>query len=369
MVERGIREREDVELEQHILGVKREIYETVSERSPEKIRELISNVRDRIREEKEKGKGRLKELKKISEIEEGPYGSEYFVDGKVAYLPRRGKGIFVGDIHADPEAIISAVEQSGFVEDMEGGNKEKVLIFKGDYANRGEDSIGALNLVLKLKEKYPDNVILLRGNHEGLDQSMMGVIYKQNCLFKSVRDEIYPGRDYEKNKKSIELVSEYNNLFEDLPGVVFTANGITAVHGGIPNERVGNLQQLNDEEKLKQMRWNDPNLDHGRMVPNVDRDPEGKEDYVEFGEESFTEFMDDVGAHVMIRSHEPRENGKIIFNNRLATVFSSGGDKSSSSYYKDAVKAPKIVIVSLEKDKDSWEESDFVDLEYVKPNL
>lgn len=106
MAEKELGGQKEIELEQHILDVKRKIYEVASEREPEKIRELISNVRKKLKEEREKGKGFLKDAREISEIEEGPHGSEYFVDGNVAYLPRRGEGIFIGDIHGDSDAII-----------------------------------------------------------------------------------------------------------------------------------------------------------------------------------------------------------------------------------------------------------------------
>lgn len=372
MTEKGVGIKEDIELEQHILGIKREIYDVARERDPEKIEGLIGNVRKILQEEKERGKNFLAGAKKISEIEEGLHGSEYFVDGNVAYLPRRGEGIFIGDIHGDSEAIISIIEQTGFIEDMESGSKEKVLVFEGDCINRGKDSIGALGLVLKLKEKYPRNVVLIRGNHEDRDQIIVENFRKKDCLFKSIGEEVYPGDKYEDSKKRIELLSEYNELFEELPGIVFTANGIMAVHGGIPNEGVNSLQQLNDERKLRQMRWNDPGFKSKNIVPNKDRDPEGEDDFMEFGEESFVEFMNQVGAQVMIRSHDIEENGaKIIFNGKLVTIFSTGGNKSKSVYYKykNGIKTPKIAVVDLEEDKEEWGESDFRKIEYIKPNL
>ena len=45
MAEKELGGQKEIELEQHILDVKRKIYEVASEREPEKIRELISNVR------------------------------------------------------------------------------------------------------------------------------------------------------------------------------------------------------------------------------------------------------------------------------------------------------------------------------------
>lgn len=135
---------------------------------------------------------------------------------------------------------------------------------------------------------------------------------------------------------------------------------------------VNSLQQLNDERKLRQMRWNDPGFKSKNIVPNKDRDPEGEDDFMEFGEESFVEFMNQVGAQVMIRSHDIEENGaKIIFNGKLVTIFSTGGNKSKSVYYKykNGIKTPKIAVVDLEEDKEEWGESDFRKIEYIKPNL
>ncbi|PIU03608.1 hypothetical protein COT44_02325 [Candidatus Shapirobacteria bacterium CG08_land_8_20_14_0_20_39_18] len=71
----------------------------------------------------------------------------------------------------------------------------------GDYADRGTNDVRNLEMVLDLKVRYPQNVVLMRGNHE-----------------------------------------EYVSLFNKLPVVLVTGNGLVAVHGGIPTEEVVNLQ-------------------------------------------------------------------------------------------------------------------------------
>ena len=42
------------------------------------------------------------------------------------------------------------------------------LIFLGDYCDRGPDTPGLIDLLIKLKAKYKDQLILLKGNHEEL---------------------------------------------------------------------------------------------------------------------------------------------------------------------------------------------------------
>ena len=44
--------------------------------------------------------------------------------------------------------------------------KEATLIFLGDYGDRGDKSAEIYYIILKLKLAFPEQVVLLRGNHE-----------------------------------------------------------------------------------------------------------------------------------------------------------------------------------------------------------
>jgi hypothetical protein len=340
--------------------IKREIFDIAGERNVEQALELIGDVREILKREKEEGKGRLEDT--IPEIKDGPNGDKYFVDENVAYMPGEGEAIIIGDIHGDADAITSTIEQSGFIEDMEEGEKEKKLVFTGDYADRGEEGIKALELVLDLKKRYPENVVLLRGNHE--DRKRGENYTDKNCLLLALVKNKYT--DTGVGEQS--LFDEYNNLFEDLPGVLVTENGLVVVHAGIPNEEITSLKDLNNEEVLKQMRWNDPQYGIQGMKPNIIRESRRPEDckYRIFGKDYFMKFMDKIGAKVMVRSHEEERSGaRLFFDNKLASIFSNGGTKSKTSGYRDHVETPKFAKIRLDQLKEMWEDSDFEEVKYI----
>jgi protein phosphatase len=334
------------------LETKRKIFERAGERSPEETLELINNVQGILVQEKIDGQGKLRDT--IEEIAKSENGQESFVDGSIAYLPANGEAIFVGDTHGDPESTLSIVEQSQFIEKVSRKRKKSLLIVMGDDSGRGKGDAKNLEQVLALKEKYPDNVILMRGNHEESDTGM------RYGLFASLFNKYGP-------EKGQELFTKYNKLFEKMPGMVVTGNGIVAVHGGIPNIEISSLKDLNEPsgKLLEQMRWNDPSEKIDER-DNSYRD-KYKGDYKVFGQKPFELFMDTIGGKVMVRGHEAVENGaQRIFGDRLVTIFSSGSEKSISSGYKDQVAMPKYAVINLEQDLERLNETMFYDVEYIE---
>lgn len=68
----------------------------------------------------------------------------------------------IGDIHGSYRKLLSLWKKVEF------NPSEDFLVFLGDYIDRGSESIRVLNFVRKLKKKNPENVVLLRGNHEDM---------------------------------------------------------------------------------------------------------------------------------------------------------------------------------------------------------
>lgn len=66
----------------------------------------------------------------------------------------------VGDIHGMYEKLIALMEKIRF------NSAEDLLIFLGDYIDRGPQSLECLDYVMALNKQCPERVICLKGNHE-----------------------------------------------------------------------------------------------------------------------------------------------------------------------------------------------------------
>jgi hypothetical protein len=267
---------------------------------------------------------------------------------RIVQLPKKGEAVFVGDIHGDFEAIVSIVKQVQFLEAME-EKKDMFLVLLGDYGGRGEKILQAINEIITLKLSFPDNVILLRGNHEELGVALFDGTYNNFASHYGI-------------ERSEELLDLYCDVMSCLPVVAITENGIIGVHGGIPSSKIKSIDVLNDEDGrtyAREMTWNDPSED----VEMWDENSRGKFARV-FGERAFDMFIDVAPVNVMVRAHEAFFNGfKLFFKNRLASIFSNGSERSESSAYS-YVEHPVFLRVDLVEDKYEFKTSDFIEVPY-----
>jgi serine/threonine protein phosphatase 1 len=66
----------------------------------------------------------------------------------------------IGDVHGMYEKLIKLMDKIRFNQD------EDLLIFLGDYIDRGPDPGRCLQYIFALQQQYPDVVVCLMGNHE-----------------------------------------------------------------------------------------------------------------------------------------------------------------------------------------------------------
>lgn len=272
-----------------------------------------------------------------------------YIRGNIVYLPNKGVGAFVGDLHGDFEALSSILYQTDFFNLME-TNANLFLIFLGDYGDRGKKIIETIYGVIELKIHYPNNIILLRGNHEEIF-----IAEEYGTL-----DEFTNTYGKERGQK---LLWQYCEAMSCLPVISITKNGVVGVHGGIPNNDIKSLRALNGPNKnyyAYGIMWNDPDPLISERGPNRRGSRE-----TTFGEVAFDKFMSAINCKLMARAHQwPGEGEELLFNDRLAVVFSNGSSRSVSSRYSKLFDHPTFLMTDLSEVKNKFERSDFVEVLY-----
>ncbi len=134
----------------------------------------------------------------------------------------------VGDIHG----CLDQLEM--LLEEVQPDLEQDVLLFVGDYIDRGPDSRGVVDYVLKLQQKYPrEHVICLKGNHEVMFLDFLEGRERELFLFNgglgTLRD--YWGDKWD-NLKELLLPPEHARFYQELRPYYETADYIF-VHGGL----------------------------------------------------------------------------------------------------------------------------------------
>lgn len=110
----------------------------------------------------------------------------------------------VGDVHGQFHDLIELFR-------INGEPPQSNYVFLGDYVDRGYNSVEVIELLMCLKLKFPDRVILIRGNHESRAVTSVYGFY----------DEIV--RKYG-NATSWKLITE--QVFNNLPLAAVISNEI-----------------------------------------------------------------------------------------------------------------------------------------------
>ncbi len=250
--------------------------------------------------------------------ENGWVGSMRII-GRLAEVPLVHEAIIVGDIHGDLESLKCILENSDFMKKAN-CDEEVQLIFLGDYGDRGFYSPEVYYVVLKLKELFPENVVLMRGNHEG-----------PNDLLVSPHDlPLHLNRKF--RERGSESYSNLRELFNHLYNAVFVDGRFILLHGGVPSQAstVDDIACAHEKHPharhLEEILWSDP----WEGIKGTCASPRGAGRL--FGENVTDRVLEMVGAKALIRGHEPCEGGyKTNHSGKVLTIFSRRG----SPYYND----------------------------------
>ena len=286
--------------------------------------QLVSQAMIAWHRQRAVGTGQLTGKTDIGQL---PIGCE-FLDGYVyAQRPSQPMELVVlGDLHGCYSCLKAALLQTNFVNRVwahqwdPARHPDVKLVLLGDYIDRGRFSFdGVLRAALQLFVAMPDNVVVLRGNHE---------------YFHSHEGRVWSGVHPAEALASLsphvprEMLEAYRILFEHMP-TSFLFDRTMFVHGGIPRDdtfalRYRDLASLNDPELRFQMMWSDP-----EPVDVVPVELQRQNPRFSFGYEQFRGFMAKVGMHTMVRGHEKIDRGfDVVFDlgdRLLLNLFSAGG--------------------------------------------
>jgi serine/threonine-protein phosphatase PP1 catalytic subunit len=240
------------------------------------------------------------------------------VDADMLQLRIPEKLVLIGDVHGDLRTLFEILDAIEFGEFLTDPNNK--IIFLGDYVDRGNDSIGVLYTVCYLKQKYPDSVVLMRGNHEAPIEfpfSSHDLPYK---LLQHYGE--YAGRMIYQKK--------ILKFFSLLSLATVVENRLLLVHAGLPTR---DIQLITDFRKLiataqdthihnsvmEEILWNDPLLyASGQKQWDYSKRGFGRL----FGPEISKKWLIMSETRVVVRGHQPCQGFKIDHDGMVMTLFS-----------------------------------------------
>lgn len=235
------------------------------------------------------------------------------IQGKLAIVAPKGEMTIVGDVHGDLESVQYVLNDSGFMKNAP-SNPDLLLIFLGDYGDRGIYSPEVYYVVLKLKELFPKQVVLMRGNHEGPNDLLAHPHDLPSHLRRKFGGDA--PRIYEKLRELFNLL--YNG--------VLVKERYILLHGGVPSQAstiddVAHAHQKHPREThLEEILWSDPVDGLKGTRPS----PRGAGRL--FGEDVTDRLLKMLSVKALIRGHEPSGEGyKTNHNGKVITLFSRKG--------------------------------------------
>lgn len=227
--------------------------------------------------------------------------------------------VIVGDIHGQYYDLLRIFQSQGVP-------PEKTFLFLGDYVDRGKYSIEVMTLLLALKLQYPNNIHLLRGNHE------CGNITK-----------IYGFYDECKRRYNVKLWKTFVGVFDQMPIAAVVGDRIFCVHGGLSpdidhldeiNKVIQRPTQIPEFGPLCDLLWSDPDskaigwTENDRGVSFI------------FGQDAAERFLKMNDLDLICRAHQCVEQGyEFCYGRKVITIF------SAPSYCGDMNNAGAVMIV------------------------
>ena len=149
------------------------------------------------------------------------------------------KIISMGDIHGSAHSLFRNLIRlmlNGYLDDNLKLKSNTYMIFTGDYGSRGRYSTEVWYLLMQLAIQNPDNVFLIRGNHE------TEIIANRYGFSEEIS-----------NRYNTKILGQFYSIFDLLPQAIFVNNTnetIVFCHGGFPVKNKNQSSEYKIDTKM-----------------------------------------------------------------------------------------------------------------------
>ena len=215
----------------------------------------------------------------------------------------KGQVYVVGDLHGNIHDLLRILQKIGDL-------TVKKILFLGDYVDRGPFSVEVITLLFSLACFYPENVFLIRGNHE----------FRKVNEFYGFKQQVVQIFD---NSSPWEKANE---VFDFLPIAATINEEIFCVHGGIAPEfdSISDLEKYQrpiytyEDDLLYDILWSDPSDAADTFIPST------RGSGHQYGHKSLAKFLANNKLKALMRGHQCVKDGiERHFGGMCVTVFSS----------------------------------------------
>ncbi len=166
--------------------------------------------------------------------------------GGVVVIPESLPVIIVGDLHAKPDNLLVILTQNGFLEALI--EQRASLVFLGDAVHpegeapldEMENSILIMDIIFKLKLRFPEQVFYIRGNHDSFSEDISKGGIPQGLLWKKALIKTR-GKKYK---------NEMSRFYELLPYLAYSEKFV-ACHAAPPTSSVSLKELINVRTNAK----------------------------------------------------------------------------------------------------------------------
>jgi len=168
--------------------------------------------------------------------------------GGVVEIPKGITPLLVGDLHAKADNLLVVLSQSCFLKALKKGTG--ALIILGDAVHSEEEgkleemesSMLTMDLIFRLKLRFPKQVFYLRGNHDSFSAEIGKRGVPQGLLWKKALVKVR-GKAYR---------DEMAKFYDHLPYIAYSTNFI-ACHAGPPTRSTSRKELINIRKYPKLM--------------------------------------------------------------------------------------------------------------------